>query len=92
MFSVEVVAVSLYEAAALGLNAFRLSEFADDVGPGKADRLTVTVKAEFERHEVKVSDLEEWLACAGESPCEQALKVRLRQGLEGVLRPDPWNH
>jgi hypothetical protein len=79
--AVEVSAETLYEAAALGLKQFRSSEFAEDVAPGTAMRLTVTVKQEEARHEVGIRQLEDWLQGAGKSPKEQALKTRLRDGL-----------
>ena len=79
--SVEVAASSLYEAAVLALGAFRSSDFAGRVDPRAADCLTVAVKVEASRHEVRVCDLEAWLGCAGKSPREQALKIRLRQTL-----------
>ena len=79
--AVEVSAETLYEAAALGLKAFRASEFAEQWAPGTATRMTVTVKREEARHEVGVRQLEEWIAGAGKSPREQALKVRLRESL-----------
>jgi hypothetical protein len=79
--SVEVAASSLYEAAALALGAFRSSDFAGRIDPRAVDRLTVAVKVEEARHEVRVGDLDAWLACSGRSPREQALKIRLRQTL-----------
>lgn len=79
--SVEVVASSLYEAEALGLNAFRSSDFADRISTAAATRLTITVMQPEARHEVRVGDLEDWLRCNGRSPREQALKVRLRQAV-----------
>jgi hypothetical protein len=54
--SVEVTANSLYEAAVLGLGAFRESSHVEHCGPGPAGLLRVTVKAE-ESHEVKVQQL-----------------------------------
>jgi hypothetical protein len=76
--SVEVPADSLYEAAALALAAFRRSLAVDP--PGSATRLVVSVpRGEAERHEVKVQAVEEWLACQGRTPKEQALKRRLRE-------------
>ncbi len=79
--AVEVSAETLYEAAALGLKEFRASEFAEETAPGVATRVTVTVKQEEARHEVGVRQLEEWIAGAGKSPREQALKRRLREAL-----------
>lgn len=79
--AVEVCAETLYEAAALGLKEFRSSEFAKQVAPGVATRMTVTVKREEARHEVGIRQLEEWVEGAGKSPREQALKGRLRDAL-----------
>ncbi len=79
--AVEVSAETLYEAAALGLKAFRASEFAEDVAPGRTVRLTVAVKQEEARHEVGIQQLEDWLQGAGKSPREQALKARLKDCL-----------
>jgi len=79
--AVEVSAETLYEAAALGLKEFRSSEFSEQVAPGVATRMTVTVKREEARHEVGVRQIEEWVAGAGKSPREQALKARLRDAL-----------
>lgn len=79
--AVEVSAETLYEAAALGLKEFRASEFAEEVAPGRAVRLTVTVKREEARHQVGVQQLEDWLRGTGKSPREQALKQRIRETL-----------
>ena len=79
--SVEVTAASLYEAAALGVKAFRASIFAEWVKPGTATRLRVTVKSEEATHEVRVAQIEQWLQSSGKSPREQALKERIRNAL-----------
>ena len=76
--SVEVSASSLYEAAVLALRAFRRSALAD-IEPGSASRLVVESRAETERHEVGVRQVEDWLKSQGRTPREQALKVRLRE-------------
>ena len=83
--AVEVSAETLYEAAALALKAFRQSDFAGQVGPGPATRLTVTLRAE-ESHQVKVEQIENWLNCMGKSPREQALKTRLREAVANSAR------
>ncbi len=77
--SVEVDASSVYEAAALGLQAFRASELSSYVRPGKTTRLVVTIRRLEAQHEVRVSQLEDWLASGGRSPREQVLKGRLRK-------------
>ena len=76
-------AETLYEAATLALKAFRQSDFAGQVGPGPATRLTITLKVE-ESHQVEVAQVEDWLNCIGKSPREQALKTRLREVLGPV--------
>ena len=81
--SVEVAAGSLYEAAALGLKAFRSSSLPDATKPGVATRLVVAVKAPGTEHEVTVRRLQEWLNCGSRSPKEAALKASLRAVLEG---------
>jgi hypothetical protein len=47
--------------------------------PGSATRLTVTVKAPTTSHEVRLSKTDGWLESGGQSPNEQAMKVRLRE-------------
>ncbi len=69
----------VYEAAALGLQAFRASEMSGYVRPGKTTRLVVTIRRLEAQHEVRVSQLEDWLASGGRSPREQVLKGRLRK-------------
>ena len=71
-------AASLYEAAVLGLKAFRSSSFAEHSLPGTNTRLKVTVRSEEATHEAAVAQVETWLRGQGKSPREQALKVRLR--------------
>lgn len=80
--SVEVVASTLYEAAALAVAEFRRCGFAD-AAPGSAARLTVSVEAPSTAHELSVRKLSAWLEGGGKSPREQALKVRLRELLGG---------
>jgi hypothetical protein len=75
--SVEVIASSLYEAAALALHRFQQATLTT-VEPGPASRLTVTVKGPAERHQLTVARVQSWLETAGKSPNEQALKSRLR--------------
>ena len=75
--AVEVSASSLYEAAVLALAEFRRS-WLMEVLPGRATRLTVTVKAPATSHELTVGKLEDWLASDGKSPKEQVEKGRLR--------------
>lgn len=79
--SVEVVASSLYEAAALAVTEFRRCGFAD-AAQGSAARLTISVEAPSTTHELSVRKLSAWLGGAGTSPSEPALKVRLRDLLD----------
>ena len=58
--SVEVVASSLYEAAAMALHRFQQATLAT-AEPGPASRLTVTVKGPAERHQLTVARLQAWL-------------------------------
>jgi hypothetical protein len=78
--SVEVMASSLYEAAALGLAELRRCAFAD-ASPGRVTRLAVTVKSPATTHELTVGKLEDWLAGGARSPNEAVLKDRLREVL-----------
>ena len=73
--AVEVNAASLYEAAVLGLKAFRSSSFVEHSLPGTNTRLKVTVRSEEATHEVAVAQVETWLCGQGKSPRE-----RLRNG------------
>ena len=79
--AVEVNAASLYEAAVLGLKAFRSSSFAEHSLPGTNTRLKVTVRSEEATHEVAVGRVETWLRGQGKSPREEVLKERLRNVL-----------
>jgi hypothetical protein len=63
----------------LALRAFHSSSFAEQIEPGRATILTVVVKAVEVRHQVKVSQGEDWLQSSGETPREQALKSRPRE-------------
>ena len=79
-------ASSLYEAAVLGLKAFRESDLVEGSLPGPATTLTITVRRESESHEAKVSQVEAWLSGQGKTPRKQALKVRLREMVEPANR------
>ena len=83
--AVEVNAASLYEAAVLGLKAFRSSSFAEHSLPGTNTKLKVTVRSKEASHEIAVRVVETWLRGQGKSPREQALKVRLRGVVRGVV-------
>jgi hypothetical protein len=57
--SVEVLAESLYEAAALGLKLLRDAEWVDTLGP--MTRLQLQVRAPTVMHEVTIQQLQRWL-------------------------------
>ena len=75
--AVEVTAATLYEAAGMAIAEFRKS-WLSEVFPGRATRLTVTVKAPATCQELTVGKLEDWLSSGGKSPKEQVLKKRLK--------------
>jgi hypothetical protein len=55
-----------------------------EVLPGRATRLSVTVKAPATSHELTVGKLEDWLASGGKSPMEQLEKGRLMELLKAI--------
>jgi hypothetical protein len=59
----EVLARSLYEAAALGVAEFKRCGLMYTL-PGPATRLSVTVKSPATWHELTMAKLESWLAAA----------------------------
>lgn len=74
LLSVEVEAESLYEAAALGIRAFRRH----GCEPRGLAKLDVEMRSSV-THSLTVKRLEEWLGGAGRSPREAVLKERLRE-------------
>ncbi len=75
--SVEVTAESLYEAAALGLKAFK--EFEWEIGPPLT--LDVKVRAPEITHGISVRKFDAWLNSGGKSPKEAFLRSRLKEVL-----------
>ena len=71
--SVEVQADGLYEAALLGLHAFRKLQFE----PGAMTQLEVEVRSSI-THTLTVKAANTWLQRAVRSPKEAVLKERLR--------------
>jgi hypothetical protein len=65
--SVEVVAGSLYEAAALAILEFRQCPYVE-AEPGVGITLTITVKPPASSHQVRVGKLHSWLEGAGIIP------------------------
>ena len=78
--SVEVTAETLYEAAALALQAFRQAEFIDP-NPGTASRLEVEVKAPVVRHSITVGQVMRWVGSGSSDPREGNRKARLAEML-----------
>jgi hypothetical protein len=74
--SVEVLAESLFEAAALGLKLLRDDGWVD--APGPATRLEVQVKAPAVKHEVSVQQIQRWLEGSSISPNEMVRKAKLK--------------
>ena len=71
--SVEVEADGLYEAAILGLSAFRKHE----IEPGAMAKLDVEVRSSV-THALTVKKVHEWLQRGVRTPKEAVLKERLR--------------
>jgi hypothetical protein len=74
--SVEVIAESLFEAAAMGLAALKKDGWTAPIGP--AARLEVEVRETVVRHTLTVVQIERWLQGATASPNERVKKDRLR--------------
>src|ERR1700687_4831971 len=70
--SVEVLAESLYEAAALGLKLLRDAEWVETLGP--MTRLQLQVRAPTVMHEVTIQQLQRWLDGAPIRPPEAVRK------------------
>jgi hypothetical protein len=80
--SVEVLAESLFEAAALGLKLLQDDGWVDK--PGPATRLEVQVTAPAVRHEVTVQQIQRWFEGASISPNEMVRKAKLKAMLGGM--------
>ncbi|HZW05288.1 MAG TPA: hypothetical protein VFF58_00130 [Candidatus Nitrosotalea sp.] len=74
--SVEILAESLFEAAALGLKLLRDDGWVDK--PGPATRLEIQAKMPAVRHEVTVQQIQRWLEGSSISPNETVRKARLK--------------
>jgi hypothetical protein len=77
--SVEVAAESLYEAAALAVAEFRRNAWVEDLEPGAATPLAISVKAPATTHEMSVRQLEKWTARTAKNPRDTLLKSRVRE-------------
>ena len=74
--SVEILAESVFEAAALGLKLLRDDGWVDE--PGPATRLEIQAKTPEVRHEVTVQQIRRWLEGSSTSPNEMVRKVKLK--------------
>jgi hypothetical protein len=72
----EVSADSVFEAASLAVQAFRQSQFVEEVGP--ATRLEIEVRSATTRHVVTVGQVLRWTEGAATSPAERLRRDRLR--------------
>jgi hypothetical protein len=73
---VQVEAETLYEAAALGLAAFKQHGWSPTIGP--ATRLEIQILEPSVVHTVSVQQVQRWLSGATASPYERVRKDRLR--------------
>lgn len=74
--TVDVLAESLFEAAAMGLAALTKDGWTDPVAP--ATKLEVEVRPPAVKHAVSVLQIQRWLQGATTSPNERVRKERLR--------------
>ena len=74
--SVDVEAASVYEAAALAIQALRASPWAGAIGP--ATSLVVEVCEPAVRHTVTVRQLQQWAEATPVSPVEKRRKDQIR--------------
>jgi len=72
--TVEVEAESLYEAAALGIAAFRHHQ----CEPGSLAQLNIEVRSSI-THTLTVQRLKDWVSGASKSPKEAVVKERLKE-------------
>ena len=74
--TVEVVAESVYEAAVLGLAAFKRDSWVEPLG--RAATLEIAVCEPPVKHTVTVSQIERWLDGTTPSPNEKVRRERLK--------------
>ena len=74
--SVEILAESVFEAAALGLRLLRDDGWVDK--PGPATRLEIQAKTPAVRYEVTVQQIQRWLEGSSISPNEMVRKAKLK--------------
>jgi hypothetical protein len=73
---VEVQAETLYEAAVLGLQILKTSDFTEPIGG--AARIDIEVREPVTRHTLTRLQLERWLQGAVSNPAEKVRKDRLK--------------
>lgn len=76
--SVEVVADSLFEAAALALKAMTLAEFIEP-NPGTASRFEIQVRPPSVTHSVTVGQVRRWIESGSSDPRVAIKKARLAE-------------
>ena len=76
LHAVEVQAETMYEAACLGLNALKRSDWIDTIGPGT--RITVQVQEPPVEHFLMYAQLTRWLDGAAPNPSDMLKKKRLK--------------
>ncbi|PWT91252.1 MAG: hypothetical protein C5B55_08425 [Blastocatellia bacterium] len=74
--TVEVEAESLYEAAVLGIRAFRQH----DCAPGAMNKLEIEIRTSI-THALTVQKVHSWLNGGAKTPKEAVMKQRLREML-----------
>jgi hypothetical protein len=75
--AVEVQAETMYEAACLGPNALKRSDWIDVVGPGT--RITVQVHEPPVEHFLMYAQLTTWLDGGAKSPADLMMKKKLKE-------------
>jgi hypothetical protein len=80
--SVEVLADSLYEGAALGLKLLRDADWVDTLG--SMTHLQLQVRAPTVVHDVTIQQLERWLEGTSMSPHDAIRKARIKALLASV--------
>jgi hypothetical protein len=83
--SIEIVAESLYEAAALAVHEFRRHPWTEEMEQGAVTRLSVSVDAPKTTHELSIRRLEKWVSSMAESPKDTVLKGGVRELLKTNL-------
>ncbi len=75
--AVEVQAETMYEAAVLGLNALKRSDWIEVIGPGT--RIVIQVQEPAVEHFMMFAQLTRWLEGGATNPAELVKKKRLKE-------------